>query len=154
MTLPAALETERAPNEGAQDPGDPQPHHQLLRLPHRQARPLAPHRQVDERGVEAQTAHSSRDQDYSEGDAPKTGDIEEGLSVLLALVLLLDLPLDALEVEDGSPLRVIEAGGPVEEAEYEGEEDHAGDGLEVVTLSIISQTRRCSQSRSSWSRQD
>ena len=75
--------------------------------------------QVYERRVEAETADPRGHQDYSEGDAPQTGDIKEGLSVLLALVLLLDLPLDALEVEDGSPLRMVQTGRPVKHSQDE-----------------------------------
>ena len=51
--------------------------------------------------------------------------------VLLTLVLLLDFPLDTLEVEDGASLGVVEAGRPVEQPQDEGDEDHARHGLQI-----------------------
>ena len=78
----------------------------------------APHH-VYQRSVEPQAAQPGGGQHDAEGDALQTRHVEEWLLVLLTLVLLLDLPLDALEVEDGSPLRVVEARRPVEHTDEE-----------------------------------
>ena len=87
--------------------------------------------QVDQWSVQPEAADTGGEENYSEGDALQTGNIEEWLSVFLTFILLLDLPLDTLQVEDGSSLRMVETGRPVEHAQDEGDEDHARDGLEV-----------------------
>ena len=89
----------------------------------------APHH-VYQRSVEPQAAQPRGGQHDAEGDALQTRHVEEWLLVLLTLVLLLDLPLDALEVEDGSPLGVVEAGGPVEHPQDEGREHHPSHSLQ------------------------
>ena len=55
----------------------------------------------------------------------------------MTFILLLDLPLDTLEVEDGASLGVVEAGRPVEQAQDEGDEDHARHGLELERRSGV-----------------
>ena len=53
------------------------------------------------------------------------------MPVLLTFILLLDFPLYTLQVEDSPSLRMVKTGRPVEHAQYEGDEDHARDGLET-----------------------
>ena len=110
MTLPAAVQTEGAPQQAAHHPGHAHPDQQLrpLRVP----APLSASEtdQVYQRRVQAEAADPRGHENYPECDTPQAGNVKERLSVFLTLVLLLDLPLDTLEVEDGSPLGVVEAG--------------------------------------------
>jgi hypothetical protein len=53
--------------------------------------------------------------------------------LVLRLVLVFSLPLGhVLQVEDGPPLRVVEAGGTVEEAEEEQRREDGGHRLKAV----------------------
>ena len=66
--------------------------------------------QVYQWSVETEAADPGGQENYSEGNALQTRNIKEWLPVFLAFILLLDLPLDTLEVEDGSSLRMVETG--------------------------------------------
>ena len=149
VALPAPLDTQAAPHQAAGQPGDPQPHLELPRLPALQSglalganiltfeilvlqgSAAVRSHQVYQGSVETEAADAGREEDDSEGDALQTGNIEEWLPVFLTFILLLNLPLDTLEVEDGSSLRVVETGRPVEQAQYEGDEDHACHSLKT-----------------------
>lgn len=57
-------------------------------------------------------------------------EIEERLPVD-QLIFVLDLAPLVLQVQNGTTLRMVERGGAIEEAEYEGGEYGAGDGLQA-----------------------
>ena len=100
--------------------------------PHHPAQPHLPLHlragdEEQEGGEQPQGDEGGGQEDDLETPAPQAGEIKEWQFVLLSLVLVLDLPLLRLEVKDGSSLRVVESGRPVEGAEDEGGGQHPGD---------------------------
>ena len=70
---------------------------------------------------------------YLKGTQSEGGKVKVG-RLVLDLVLVLPLLLaHVLEVEDGPPLRVVEAGGPVEHAEEEERGGRCSDHLKTVS---------------------
>ena len=66
--------------------------------------------QVYEGSVHSKGTDTSRNSDYANGYAFKTGCVKKWWLVRLTLVFLLYFPFLALQVQDSSPLRVVETG--------------------------------------------
>ena len=72
--------------------------------------------QVNEGSVHPKRAHTSRHKYNADGDTLQARNVEKWWLVILALVFLLDLPLLTFQVQYSPPLRMVEAGWPVEHA--------------------------------------
>ena len=101
--------------------------------------------QVEDRAVDPHRADKDGEQEDLDRPRPQRGKVEVGRPVVLRLVLLLvlvlDLPLLALQVEDGPSLRVVEGGRAVEGAQQERDEDDARHGLKTQPPADRAETR-------------
>ncbi len=102
--------------------------------------------QVENGSVQAKRRQGHGSEQNLHCPALQRGEVEIGRPVVLGLVLLLvfvlDLPLLALEVQDGPSLRVVQGGRAVEGAQEEREEHHTRHSLETQSPALMARTEK------------